>query len=145
MRGLLMNILKNLQFEDTYIAINAEAGLNMYKDYEPHIALIDNDLGDMSGVELTRQIRQYEKAGKFITPVMLMATSVTKKDVIETLDAGVSELLLKPFSLNDLSKRLHYIFEKPRELIDVKDYYGPDRRRRVDFSYTGPKRRKGER
>ncbi|MEM7680293.1 MAG: response regulator, partial [Pseudomonadota bacterium] len=57
---------------------------------------------------------------------------------------GTTEFLVKPFSANDLARRIAYVINKPRDFIETSDYFGPDRRRRVIENYSGPYRRSSD-
>jgi len=48
---------------------------------------------------------------------------------------------VKPFSSRDLYARVVQIIEKPRQFVDVGEFFGPDRRRKIDKEYKGPRRR----
>jgi hypothetical protein len=41
-------------------------------------------------------------------------------------------------------ERLHQVVDNPRPYIRSEDYFGPERRRRQDPSWTGPWRREGD-
>ena len=56
-------------------------------------------------------------------------------------DAGITEFLVKPFTSEDLYKRVHQIIEKPRQFVESDGFFGPDRRRRVDDNFKGPAKR----
>ena len=55
--------------------------------------------------------------------------------------AGVNEFVIKPFTPAGLLSRIQLVLQKPRPFIVSADYIGPDRRRRVELSYSGPLRR----
>ena len=76
-----------------------------------------------------------------MVPVVLVTGYSALQRVAEARDAGVTEFLVKPFSANDLAKRIAYVINKPRDYIDSDDYFGPDRRRRMAPDFKGPFRR----
>ena len=55
-----------------------------------------------------------------------------------------TEFLAKPVSAKVLHRRISGIIEAPRNFIRTAAYFGPDRRRRHDPNFVGPKRRKGD-
>jgi two-component system, chemotaxis family, chemotaxis protein CheY len=59
----------------------------------------------------------------------------------EARDAGVNEFLAKPLTARGVIERIHQVVENPRPFVRSDDYFGPDRRRRADPAYRGPKRR----
>ena len=54
-----------------------------------------------------------------------------------------TEFLAKPVSAKVLHRRISAIIEAPRNFIRTDAYFGPDRRRRHNPNFDGPKRRKG--
>ena len=56
-------------------------------------------------------------------------------------DEGITEFLAKPYTSRDLYNRIVQIIEKPRQFVKNKEFFGPDRRRRSDGDYEGPKKR----
>ena len=61
--------------------------------------------------------------------------------VEEARDTGVTEFLMKPYSARDMYARIVQIIEKPRQFVDTGEFFGPDRRRRKNFTFTGSNRR----
>jgi hypothetical protein len=71
-----------------------------------------------------------------------MITGYTEKyRVEEARDAGVTEVLAKPVTVQGLYDRIVQIVEQPRPFVRSHGFFGPDRRRREDEGYTGPRRR----
>jgi DNA-binding response OmpR family regulator len=62
---------------------------------------------------------------------------------MEARDAGVHEYLAKPISARSLYSRINKIIAEPREFVQTKTFFGPDRRRRA-VSFNGPERRKAD-
>jgi DNA-binding response OmpR family regulator len=49
--------------------------------------------------------------------------------VVEAVNLGVNEFLLKPVSTSALLARLVSILSRPRRMVRKGDYYGPEPRR----------------
>ena len=65
--------------------------------------------------------------------------------VIAARDFGITEFLSKPVSAKALHARLVALVERPRPFVRVgRDYFGPDRRRAANESYSGAERRAPE-
>src|SRR5690606_31522864 len=96
----------------------------------------------INGIELTQNIRTGAQSSGRMAPVILVTGYSALSRVSEARDAGVTEFLVKPFSANDLAKRLAYVINKPRDFVDCTDYFGPDRRRRDNADFNGADRRK---
>ncbi len=78
------------------------------------------------------------------------------KDILKARDAGATEFLAKPFSAKLVYYRLRSIIENPRNYVDSRKYFGPDRRRRkiddisadrrtITYQYTSAKRKQPNR
>ena len=65
--------------------------------------------------------------------------------VLAARDAGASEILAKPLTIKGLLDRLIAAVDRPRPFVRATTYAGPDRRRRTDPAYDGPRRREGDR
>jgi DNA-binding response OmpR family regulator len=88
-------------------------------------------------------IRQPGANANPYVPIIMMTGHSEKKRVTAARDAGVTEFLAKPISAKALHQRILNIVANPRPFIKTKTYFGPDRRRSVSSSYSGPERRKG--
>jgi DNA-binding response OmpR family regulator len=95
----------------------------------------------MDGIELTKLIRRDPASPNRLAPIILVTGFSAVGRVGVARDAGITEFMVKPFSANDLAKRLAYVINKPRDFIDAPAYFGPDRRRRKNPDYPGPYRR----
>jgi len=144
MKVILANIFKAMKVKECFTAQDGEQGLQLFKTHKPDIVVTDWSMNNVDGIELTKAIRAHNRTTKQTTPILLMSGHTSMELVKKALDAGVTEFLSKPFSVNDLSTRVGYIFSKPRDAIDTQGYYGPDRRRRNVQDFDGPDKRKGE-
>ncbi len=78
-------------------------------------------------------------------PVIMVKGDITASQLKQARNAGVHEVLKRPFAWQDLLTRLRNVVFKPREWIDAAVYVGPDRRRfNTGGDYTGARKRKGE-
>ena len=57
-------------------------------------------------------------------------------------DAGVSEFLAKPFSLEMLVRRMNAAIQQPRPFVECSVFTGPDRRRKCDLDFDDEDHRK---
>jgi CheY-like chemotaxis protein len=118
----------------------------MIARWDPHVIFSDWNMPVMDGLELTRSIRRAAvKPDRRIpnpqVPVIVLTGQRSEADVEMARKAGVNEFVVKPFTPAGLLSRIQLVLTRPRPFIISDDYIGPDRRRRVEFSYTGPLRR----
>jgi DNA-binding response OmpR family regulator len=101
-------------------------------------------MNPLDGLDFVRLLRQSPSSPCPTVPVIMVTGHSTLHHVQEARDAGVDELLTKPVAARDLVDRLFQVVEHRRAFVKTDGYFGPERRRRADLSYTGPKRRAGD-
>ena len=114
---------------------------------DPHIIFSDWHMPVMGGLELTRSIRRAalhpdRRIPNPQAPVIIVTGRRSEADVELARKAGVNEFVIKPFTPAGLLSRIQLVLFKPRPFVVSADYIGPDRRRKVEVSYTGPLRRR---
>ena len=141
MRKLLASVLEQMGVGEIYTSDNGEDGFEKYKKHAPDIVITDWYMEPVNGIDLTKEIRTNMLSPNRMVPIILTTGYSAYERVTEARDSGVTEFLVKPFSAGDLGKRLAYVINKPRDFVDTGNYFGPDRRRFIDKTYTGPYRR----
>lgn len=127
----------------------AEDGMRareMLGRWDPDIIFSDWTMPLMGGLELTRSIRKaaihpHRRVPNPQVPVIIVTARRSLNEVEEARLAGVNEFVIKPFTPAALLSRIQLVLTKPRPFIVGERYIGPDRRRRVELSYSGPLRR----
>jgi two-component system chemotaxis response regulator CheY len=104
MRSILEGILGDVGFEVT-LAADAEAALVVLeKDGDFELALVDWNLPAMTGLDLVKVIR--ERPGLGDIKLMMVTTETQLGRVVEALDAGADEYIMKPFDREALLEKL---------------------------------------
>lgn len=142
---LIRSILETFGIDKIYTAKNGAEGFEVLSKVDPDLVIADWMMKPMDGITLTRKIRSDRLAPNNFVPVILVTGFSEKRRVIEARDAGVTEFLVKPFNARDLYRRIVQVIEKPRQFVRAPEYFGPDRRRKIDEDYTGPRRREVDR
>lgn len=89
------------------IATTGKAALQKSSTNDYTLILMDVQLPDMDGMEITRQIRAREKEKNIVpTPIIASTGKATEDDRILCLKAGMNDCLTKPFRLEDLAQKL---------------------------------------
>lgn len=141
MRKLVTSVLETLGVGKIITASDGEEGFQLFCAERPDIVIADWHMLPMSGIELVYKIRRERLSPNKMVPIVMMTGYSALPRVAEARDTGATEFLVKPFSANDLARRIAYVINKPRDFIETADYFGPDRRRRTLEGYKGPKRR----
>ena len=144
MRELIVSVLETLGVGKVYTATDGERGFEAFCRKQPDIVIADWHMEPINGIDLTVRIRKDPMSPNRMAPIVLVTGYSALIRVAQARDAGVTEFMVKPFSANDMAKRIAYVINKPRDFIDSKDYFGPDRRRRKDPGYRGTMRRQDD-
>ncbi len=87
-----------------YQVFEAATGLEAIatvKAAEPDAILLDLGLPDVDGGDVTRMIREWSDV-----PILIVSVRDEEGEMIDSLDAGADDYLVKPFSLPELMARL---------------------------------------
>jgi two-component system, chemotaxis family, chemotaxis protein CheY len=141
MQKLLVSVLEALGIKNVETATNGDDAFRAFCQRKHDIVLSDWSMEPIDGIELTRMIRKHPMSPNKLTPVILITGYSAWTRVEEARDAGVTEFLVKPFTANDIARRITHVINRPRDFIETQDFFGPDRRRRDDVNYKGPMRR----
>ena len=102
MRKIIMRSLNALGVTDVVEAGDGSDGLELFKQHHFDVVLTDWNMPRMTGLELLKAIRATEST----VPVILITTEAEKGRVLEAVQAGVSDYLVKPFETESLRKKL---------------------------------------
>jgi two-component system, chemotaxis family, chemotaxis protein CheY len=105
------------------------------------LLIVDWNMEPMNGIELTKYIRLSDESPNRYLPIIIMSERTSLPVVYEARDAGVSEFLVKPLTMQSIKQRVDATFKNPKKFVRSPTYFGPDRRRRIDPRYKGPERR----
>lgn len=88
---------------DVVLAEDGAAGLRAFHAERPDLVVLDIIMaGGMDGLTVCRRIRDLAD-----TPIMMLsAQAITEDNIIEGLDAGADEYLIKPVRLNEFAARV---------------------------------------
>lgn len=86
------------------LANNGEQCLKLFQDWQPHLIWMDRRMPIMDGLETTKRIRQLA-AGQTVKIVAVTA-SVFKEQQQEMLDAGMDDIVRKPYQLQEIHECL---------------------------------------
>lgn len=144
MRLLLGEILRAIGVHYIYEAHDGAEGLQMMRDHKIDVVMTDLSMQPLDGIDFVRLLRNSPDSPDQLAPVIMITGHSTFARVNEARDAGVSEFLTKPLTARGVVERLHQAVEFPRSFVRTDDYFGPDRRRRNDPAYRGPRRRSAD-
>ncbi len=87
---------------DVDIACDGNDALKLLDTSRPQVVLLDIRMPGMNGIEVLKKIKEIDSNIKVI-----MVTGIDSSDVVEEAkEAGASDYIIKPFSLNYLEKNV---------------------------------------
>ena len=141
MFDLTKSVLQTFGVNQIYSSYNYDEAIDAVARVNPDLIIIDWLEDPKNGLALTREIRTSEKSPNPFVPIILMTGYSQKRRVMAARDSGITEFLVKPFTANALYLRIEQMVERPRDFVRCGTFFGPDRRRKRDETYDGPKRR----
>lgn len=140
---LLLDIMKSLGAREVVAETDETRVLEIIRQMEPGVVFTERTGPKLDGESLTRKLRRSSLASRRV-PVIMVTADATATTIKGARDCGVHEFLRKPFTANDLFRRVENVALKPRDWIEAVVYVGPDRRRFNSGEYAGPQKRKAD-
>jgi two-component system, chemotaxis family, chemotaxis protein CheY len=104
--------------------------------------ILDVGIVPPGGLALTRAIRRKKDNQNCTLPILVMTNDLREATIRDARDAGANMVIAKPMSPKDLYDRLAWIAFSPRKFVDSENYFGPDRRFKIEGYPGGVGRRK---
>ena len=109
MRRIVKNILKQLGFNNLEEAENGQEALTKLKADNYGFVVSDWNMPVMTGIDMLRAIRADEKLKT--TPVLMVTAEAQQSNLVEAVQAGVSNYIVKPFTAETLQEKIAKIFK----------------------------------
>ncbi|NDJ62142.1 MAG: hybrid sensor histidine kinase/response regulator [Chloroflexi bacterium] len=117
-----------------YHVVTAERGLegiDVARSQEPDLILVDINLPDISGREVTTVLRRDERFAD--TPIVALTAQTLTEQRELALAAGVSGYLTKPLNVEALPDQVRFYLDGGRDHIDTKTLRGAQTRYAQDL------------
>ncbi len=127
----LYSILEAFGVRTITICDTLEEAEKKYYNSELDVIFIDFMMENRSGLNFLKTVRA-SNADKNPSDIpVILNTGVTDIDtIIMARDTGITEIIGKPFSPDQIHQKMHNALFNKREFINVDEYIGPNRRRR---------------
>lgn len=129
MRKLVRNILTNIGVKTTLEAADGLSGLEAIRMFAPDLVVLDWEMPMLNGAELVRIVRSPGVFPQPDVPIIMLTGHVERWRIVEASRLGVHEFLRKPVSGRAMLERIVSILLRPRPMVRLGDYYGPEPRR----------------
>lgn len=103
--------LKELGFTGQfYLANSVSEAKKCLTQYSIHFIISDINMPGDSGIEFLKSTRSNAKHKNL--PFVMLTTSSESKDVLNCIDMGASNYIIKPWTLSDLESKIKTAWEK---------------------------------
>ncbi|MFQ5691933.1 MAG: response regulator [Nitrospinota bacterium] len=106
-RKLICRALRQIDFGvdvNPLEAGNGAEALHLIKRGLVDVVLADWRMPEMNGLEMLKKIRQSEQLSE--VPVIMLTAAALREDVMEAVRAGVTDYILKPFTIKALEEKI---------------------------------------
>jgi two-component system chemotaxis response regulator CheY len=128
-RKVIRTLLSSIGVKHVHEASDGAEGLNAVRAVAPDIVLLDWDMPNVDGAEFMRTVRSPATFPHPNVPVIMLTAHGEKSRVVQAVQLGVHEYLVKPVSSQALLARIVVVLAKPRPIVQIGKYYGPEPRK----------------
>jgi two-component system, chemotaxis family, chemotaxis protein CheY len=129
MRKVIRNLLIGIGVKNIHEAVDGISGLEAIRMFAPNLVILDWEMPLLNGAELVRLVRSPGTFPVPEVPIIMLTGHVQRWRVVEAANLGVNEFLKKPVSGKALLDRMVAILTRPRPMVRLGDYYGPEPRK----------------
>jgi two-component system chemotaxis response regulator CheY len=102
MRTIQKRCLNKVGVEDVAEAEDGVQGLSMFKTAAFDLVLCDWNMPNMDGLTMLKHVREINKT----VPIIMVTTEAERSRVLEAIQNGVSDYLVKPFTQDALKVKI---------------------------------------
>lgn len=110
MRRIVKNVLKQIGFTNILEADDGSTALAVLQQDKIDLIISDWNMPKVTGLDLLKAVRSDESMKG--TPFLMVTAEAQKDNVIQAVQAGVSNYVVKPFTAEALQGKLEQIFNK---------------------------------
>ncbi|MGE4505556.1 MAG: chemotaxis response regulator CheY [Desulfovibrionaceae bacterium] len=110
MRKIIKNILRQLGFDNIVEADDGTTAWDVLNKDNIDFIVSDWNMPKMTGIELLRKVRASEEFAD--TPFLMVTAEAQQENIIEAVQAKVSNYIVKPFTPETLGEKIEKIFNR---------------------------------
>lgn len=142
-RDVIQESLTSIGIMDVVWEASGHKAFEVFLKAPADVVIIDEPIEGLRGVDLALRMRRDEASTNSEVHIVLCSEDCDGDLVVEAVNAGISEFIVKPFPVDLFGERLKTMIEHPRPFVRAQNYIGPERRvKKLD--YLGIDRRRGE-
>lgn len=108
MRRIVRNALKQLGFTNVDDAENGQEAWQMVRAGQYELIISDWNMPGVTGLQLLTAVRSDARLRS--TPFLMVTAEAKRENIVEAMQAGVSDYIVKPFNQQTLQAKLSGIF-----------------------------------
>ncbi len=110
MRRIVKNILRQIGFTNIVEADDGTTAWDTLNKSKIDFIVSDWNMPQMTGIELLRKVRASEEFADL--PFLMVTAEAQQENIIEAVQAKVSNYIVKPFTAETLGQKIDKIFNK---------------------------------
>ena len=114
-RRIVVTKLSGLGYDVTNVEDGREALDLLEEGQVPNLLITDNRMPRMNGLQLVRALRQSLNPDLATLPIIMLTSRQGEQDIIEGLEAGLDDYVIKPFSPDELAARVRTVLWRARK------------------------------
>lgn len=108
MRRIVRNILRQIGLNNVVEADDGTTAWDVLNREKIDFIVSDWNMPKMTGIELLRKVRGSEEFAE--TPFLMVTAEAQQENIIEAVQAKVSNYIVKPFTADTLQQKIDKIF-----------------------------------
>ena len=110
MRRIVTSAMQKLGFHNIEEAEDGKIAFDKLQQKPVDLIISDWNMPNMMGIDLLRAVRADEQLKD--TPFLMVTAEAQKDNVLQAVQAGVSNYIVKPFTVDAIEQKLALIFKK---------------------------------
>ena len=107
-RNVVEETLKTESYS-VILAADGREGVNLAVEHKPQVTISDLSLPGMNGLEVCRELRTW-----YTAPLLILSAYGEERLIVEALDAGADDYIVKPFRPGELLARIRALLRRPQ-------------------------------
>ena len=75
----------------------------------PDLLITDSNMPRVNGLQLVRRLRESDDGALSMLPIIMLTARQSEQDIIQGLEAGLDDYVIKPFSPDELAARVQTV------------------------------------
>ena len=110
MRRIIKNALQQIGFSNVDEAEDGKGALQKLRNDQFNLVISDWNMPVMNGLELLKEIRGDSNLKD--TPILMVTAESKKENILEAIQSGASNYIVKPFTAQTLQEKIEKIFKE---------------------------------